>query len=392
LTNRVVESAPTGAVDQFLRDAELKGFGVRIAPSGLKTFFLEYRSPVDRRFRRLKIGRYPDFSVEAARNQAKKAKGETYAQRDPAAERTQRRREAAGEMTLEGLCDRFVREYAEKHRRSWKRDKARFALAGAVYRELWKKRISQVIPADLVGLHNKLTVANGPVTANRTVEAIRAAWNWTRTMRYHALIENPAEPVKRNREYSRERYLKPNEIVSLLETLRAESRRHWREYFTLVLALGCRKGELLMARWDDFDFDAAIWTTPGGRGKSEKPKVFPLTEGVIGMLTKLPSRGKSEFLFPAPRQRSKSGHMQEPKKAWKEILERARIRDLTIHDLRRTFGTHLGLLGAPTSVIGRALGHSGNSRATPIYTRAELEPVRQALSRYERSMGLLEPQ
>jgi integrase len=81
--------------------------------------------------------------------------------------------------------------------------------------------------------------------------------------------------------------------------------------------------------------------------------------------------------------------MQEPKKAWREILARAKIRDLTIHDLRRTFGTHLGLLGVPTSVIGRALGHTGNSRATPIYTRAELEPVRQALTRYEQSMGLL---
>jgi len=117
-------------------------------------------------------------------------------------------------MTLEVLCDRFISEYAEKHRRSWKRDRARFSLAGTGYRELWKKRISEVIPADLVALHNKLTAANGAVTANRTIEAIRAAWNWTRSMRYHALVENPAEVVKRNREYSRERYLKPNEIVS----------------------------------------------------------------------------------------------------------------------------------------------------------------------------------
>ena len=131
-----MESAKVGAAHQFLRDSELKGFGVRIAPSGLKTFFLEYRSPVDRPFRRLKIERYPELSVDAARNQAKKAKGETYAQRDPAAERTQRRQEASNEMTLEVLCDRFISEYAEKHRRSWKGDKARFSLAITAYREL----------------------------------------------------------------------------------------------------------------------------------------------------------------------------------------------------------------------------------------------------------------
>jgi len=95
-------------------------------------------------------------------------------------------------MTLEVLCDRFISEYAEKHRRSWKGDKARFSLAITAYRELWKKRISEVIPAELVTLLNKLTAANGPVTANRTIEAIRAAWNrtracditpWSRTLR-----------------------------------------------------------------------------------------------------------------------------------------------------------------------------------------------------------------
>ena len=90
LTNRLVESAKPSSDHKFLRDAELKGFGLRITPSGVKTFFLEYRSPVDRRFRRLKLGRYPDVSVEVARNEGKRAKGETYAQRDPAAERIQR--------------------------------------------------------------------------------------------------------------------------------------------------------------------------------------------------------------------------------------------------------------------------------------------------------------
>jgi hypothetical protein len=228
----------------------------------LKTFFLEFRSPVDRRFRRLKLGRYPDLSVDAARTLAKKAKGDTYAQRDPAAERVQLWQRASGEMTLETLCGRFISEYAERHRRSWKRDKARFDLAGAVYKDLWKRRISESIPADLVALHNKITVSNGPVTANRTVEAIRTAWNWTRSMRHHAVTENPADAVRRNREYSRERYLRPNEIVALLEALRVEQRRHWRDFFTLVLTLGCRKGELLTARWEGFrdgNMDSARW-------------------------------------------------------------------------------------------------------------------------------------
>ena len=158
-------------------------------------------------------------------------------------------------------------EYAEKHRRSWKRDKARCDLVRAAYRDLWKKRISEIIPADILALRNKITVTNGPVTGNRTIEAIRTAWNWTRSMRYHGLVENPANTVKRNREYSRERYMRPSEILALLEALRGEPRHHWRDYFILVLALGCRKGELFSARWEDLDFETAIWTLPGGAGK-----------------------------------------------------------------------------------------------------------------------------
>jgi hypothetical protein len=130
LTNRLAEGAKPSSREQFLRDGELKGFGLRVAPSGLKTFFLEFRSPVDRRFRRLRLGRYPDLSVDAARTLAKKAKGDTYAQRDPAAERVQLRQRASCEMALETSCERFISEYAERHRRSWKRDKAPLRFGG----------------------------------------------------------------------------------------------------------------------------------------------------------------------------------------------------------------------------------------------------------------------
>lgn len=216
LTNWLAEGVKPSSREQFLWDAELKGFGLRVARSGWKTFFLQFRSPVDRRFCRLKLGRYLDLSVDAARTLAKKAKGDLYTQPDPAAERVQLRQRAASEMTLETLCSKFISEYAEKHRRSWKRDKPRFDLAGAVYKDLWKKRISEMVPADLLAMHNKITASNGPVTANRTFEAIRTAWNWTRSMRHHAMTENPADTVKRNREYSRERYLRPNEIIAPL--------------------------------------------------------------------------------------------------------------------------------------------------------------------------------
>lgn len=76
---------------------------------------------------------------------------------------------------------------------------------------------------------------------------------------------------------------------------------------------------------------------------------------------------------------SKSGHIEEPKKAWASLLKHAEIENLRMHDLRRTFGSFMAAQGASLQMIGKALGHK-SQEATLIYARLNLDPVRQAVN------------
>ena len=92
------------------------------------------------------------------------------------------------------------------------------------------------------------------------------------------------------------------------------------------------------------------------------------------MLIKTP--GSAIFVFPGI---GKSGHLQEPKKGWKRILERAKITDLRIHDLRRTLGSWQAKTGASLAIIGKSLNHK-NQNTTAIYARLDLDPVRESVN------------
>ncbi len=82
------------------------------------------------------------------------------------------------------------------------------------------------------------------------------------------------------------------------------------------------------------------------------------------------------FVFPG---NGSSGHLIEPTKGWKRILERAGVDDLRIHDLRRTLGSWQAKTGASLVTIGKSLNHK-NQNTTAIYARLDLDPVRESVN------------
>ena len=104
LTKRTVDAlTPPGEGQTFLWDRELRGFGVRIIPSGLKTFILQYRN-AEGRSRRIVLGRYGVMTVEKAREQARIKLGAVAAGADPA-EESAASREA---ITVAEVCDWYL--------------------------------------------------------------------------------------------------------------------------------------------------------------------------------------------------------------------------------------------------------------------------------------------
>jgi integrase len=85
-----------------------------------------------------------------------------------------------------------------------------------------------------------------------------------------------------------------------------------------------------------------------------------------------------QWVFPATRSDSRSGHLNYPQRAWVRICERAGLKNIRIHDLRRTLGSWQAATGASLPIIGKSLGHK-NQSTTQIYARLNLDPVRESV-------------
>jgi integrase len=131
-------------------------------------------------------------------------------------------------------------------------------------------------------------------------------------------------------------------------------------------------------QWKDVNLKRGEWHIK--ETKNGIPQTVTLSPEVQAILSnKIRNTKPSEpmtFVFPGS---GKSGHLIEPKKGWKRILERAGIEDLRIHDLRRTLGSWQAKTGASLVTIGKSLNHK-NQNTTAIYARLDLDPVRESVN------------
>jgi integrase len=360
-----VELPEPGHQDRFLRDNEVRGLGLRITCHGTKTFIFEAR--VKGRVRRLKIGQWPDWTVLDARKQAQDLRARISHGEDPSAERAALREEP----TFGELATTYMERHATPRKRSASEDEA--LLRRYIPRTWSGRRLSDFTTDDVSRLHDKVGKANGRYSANRLLALLRTMFNKARDPWKLTKADNPAIGIEPFAEQKRERYLTNDEIVQLNQALMSEPDWRWRAFFPLSLMFGTRRSELLSARWTNFDLAAHTWLIP--QTKSDKPLLLPVPTAASAILETLPSRGKSEFVFPGV---GKTGHIVEPKKAWKRIKERAGVEGARVHDLRHTLGGRLASAGVSLPLIGRALNHSQPS-TTSRYAHVALEPVRAVL-------------
>ncbi len=365
LTVALIAATPAPKRGQlFLRDGRLAGFALRITEHDARSFIFEAR--VRGRFRRRTLGTYPALSVAAARELALQSKAAIYRGEDPFSEQHAER----AALTLAEVARRFIELYAKPKRKSWKRDEDRIER----HFDRWRtRRLDDITPEDCARHHQRIAMDSGPVEANRTFQLLRLVYTWAKRERIYAGLD-PTDGVSFTRERSRERFLGPDELDRINTALDAEVNSCWPAFFRLLLLLGARRGELQSARWSDVDLEVRILRLP--ETKAGRAHTIPLPELAVEMLQGLrQARPHGVFIFPGT---GASGHIVEPKTAWKRICKRAGVEGVTVHDLRRTLGSRLAAGGHSLTLIGKALNHSSPS-STAVYARLDLEPVRLAL-------------
>lgn len=352
-------------------DTKTAGLQLRVTPSGVKTFSV-FRRIKGGQPERVTLGRYPDLTIEQARRKAAEINSAIAEGKNPA----DAARAAKQEMTLDDLHNEYMTRCAAFNRRPDK-PKANYRL----YLSAWgKRKLSTIKHEEVDRLHNKIGHKNGVVTANIALKLLHVMFNKAINEWRIWSGENPAHGIKKFPEQSRDRFLQSDELPRFFQALAEEQNEIIRDYVLISLLTGARRTNVLEMRWQDVNFARAEWRI--GMTKNGTPQTITLSPEALEVLRNRKSQEGSAFVFPG---HGDSGHLAEPKKGWKRILDRAGIDDLRIHDLRRTLGSWQAKTGASMAIIGKSLNHK-NQNTTAIYARLDLDPVRESVDRATSAM------
>lgn len=341
-------------------DTELRAFGIQIFPSGRKTFFV--MCTISGRRKQITIGTYGIMTVDKARQKAKQVIGQVQAGEDPSSSSS----DTGNELTFSKWVERYMEDVVQqkKHPREDRR------YLGEAIKVFGDKLLTELNAEDIRNVFK--SKRKHPTAANRWLASVRAclqaAW------RLDLIPSNPAMKIRSMPEPApRSRILTQDEYDRLIEALERLPEIHVRAAFYLLLETGARLSEVLHAKWEDIDFVSGSWRIPST--KSGRPQTIPLLDNVLELLRELPR--ESVFIIPGKIENQPRKDLKRP---WKFLQEAVDIKDVTIHDLRRTFGKQVeqtsGLLQA-----SRLLRHTDPRVTARHYAPFGIEEMRDALKR-----------
>src|SRR6516164_3584676 len=317
----------------------------------------------------LTLGHYPDMSLAEARIEARRARVLLDKQQDPLSVRRAAEAEQRERGSFRELCEEWYR-YEIIGRGLRHPDVPRRHLDKYLLPKLGRTAAVDVTPADIARVIDELK-GRAPTAANDLLRFTRRIFAFG--VRRRMVPGNPAADFSPRldgggTERPRSRALSLDELAQLFEKVR-ETPSFGADNglaLKLLLALCVRKGELLGARWQEFDLDGstplgAVWHLPASRTKTGASLDIPLVPAVVAWLreTRTLDVG-SEYLFPKRRRDRREREPHVGRDTLNAALQRVKhgLRPFTLHDLRRTARTQLAALGVRREVAERCLGHA----------------------------------
>jgi integrase len=372
LTEPLVKTLPCPAKGSaVVWESLVKGFGICVTAAGARSFVLNYRRRGDGLQRRFVIGSYPDWSVGAAREEAKRLKRAIDSGADPVGELRAHR----VAPTVSDLCDRFVAEYLPRKRPSTRAGYLQHIKA-EIRPKLGRLKVASVSFADVDALHRSISKRGVPYRANRTLATLSAMFSMA--VKWRLRPDNPCKGIERNQEHKRRRYLSANELARLGKALGEYSDQQSADIIRLLLLTGARRGEVLQAQWQNFDLEVGRWSKPGATTKQKTLHEVPLSEAARQLLLGLRSRVPkgAEWVFPG----ADGSHRKDVKESWARLCRTANIKGARVHDLRHTYASVLASSGLSLPIIGQLLGHT-TAQTTQRYAHLLDDVLRSATER-----------
>lgn len=376
ITKRVVDSLKPG---DWVTDTDIPGFAARCLDSGRKIYLIRYRIGRGKNARRpwFTLGTHgAPLTPVQARKEAIRVLGRVHDGADPVAERE----EDSRAQIVAQLCDDYLvaaekgriltRRGAPKKASTLATDRGRIArhikplLGHLKVRDVSRKDVTRFRDAVREGKtvvdvktkpRGRAMVKGGAGTATRTLGLLGGIFAFA--VREGLRPDNPVHGVERDADKHRERRLSPAEYVALGKSLRAYEQSHgaWPAAAAIrTMALtGCRKGEVQGLLLAEVEADS-LRLIDSKSGASLRPLGGPASR----LLSSVPTVEGSPYVFPATRG---EGHYQHTPKVFGGLVQKARLKGVTLHTLRHSFASVANDLGYSEATIGAMLGHSTNT-------------------------------
>lgn len=370
----LIKALQPSAKPMEIRDDRVKGFLLRVQPSGTMTYYVEYE-----RGKRKRIGPEAAFKPDEARTEAKKI---LYAYHKGEDLKANERKKSV--KTLRAYIDQVYEPWATAHLKTGKDACARMRYSFA---SLLNTPLSGVTAHEVEKWRTKrLGGATKATTVNRDLNDLKAAM--ARAVTWGYLDDNPLRAVKPSRtdRNTKCRFLDDGEMARLRQTLDAREERlcgerqsgnawrqtrgyrlypdldtvafadHLKPMVLLSVNTGLRRGELFSLTWEDIDLPNANLTVAGGIAKSGKTRHVPLNSEALDILEgwRKQTNGRQGLVF-----KSKAGkRFDNVGRSWGGVLKDANIHKFRWHDLRHTFASRLVMAGVDLNTVRELLGHS----------------------------------
>ena len=370
LTDAAIARLRPRAREYTVWDRTLPGLGVRIRPTGGKTWVL--LEETGGRTRRVSLGPVSTMTVAEARRACHERRARPEAEETPA---------PASPVPLFGefVEGEWKKAHFDRYKPSTKKG-VRTRIEVRLLPAFGNRALDRIAPGEVRKWFDAWS-RTAPGGANKGLELLRHIMSFAIARGY--VENNPTRDIRPNRRPKLTRFLSREEIARLHRALDAEAgkgRRQQADIIRLLLLTGCRRGEILGLRWSEVrDEILALADSKTG------PRRVPLNAQARRILDRQ-KRGESPFVFPSPRDPSRP--RGGPLSLWYRVRREAGIEDVRLHDLRHTHASHAVMNGVPVPVVSHMLGHS-NVRMTLRYAHLGDREIEEAAEKVGQAIAEL---
>lgn len=368
LTNKSLK-ALSSSTEAVYWDKDLPGFGVKVYPTGRKTYLVKYRSAGKQVVKHLPGAHL--MSLDSARSQARSIllDAAISAEDEP--------------LPMVTFAE-FAPVYMERHAKiwkakSWKADEQR--LRDWLVPKLGKMRLDEIRRRHILALHAEIGKEH-PTLANRLRELLVVLFKNASLWEY--LPENHPNPALGIRDFPERkvrRWLRDEELARLGKVLKFYRNRYMAAAIYFSIYTGKRKMEVLTLKWEDVDLknEVAYIENVNGKGtKNGDPTYVHLAAPLLEVLKQLKRLPGNPYVFCG---KLPGKPLLSVDKLWYTIRKRAGIEDVRFHDLRHTAASHLIQAGVAIETVGEFLGHKSKD-ATWRYAHHDRKKLKVASDQY----------